>query len=114
MEKVETDPDLRPLADQEIEEKLQKLPGWKREGDKILKTFEFASFSDGIDFISGLTPFFNLVDHHPDMEISYKKIKFSLTRFSIGGKITERDFALAEKIESAFRNYELRNDESVD
>lgn len=97
--------DIKILSDEEIEKNLIKVPGWKREGDKIVKQFGFRSFEDGIDFIKNLTPFFNKIDHHPDLHIYYKKITFELTRYSVGGKITERDFLVAEEIEKAFKEY---------
>lgn len=102
MKNFENDVDLQPLNDKKIEEELIKLSGWERDGNKIVKTFEFESFGDGVKFIYDLTPFFNSIDHHPDIEINYKKIKFSLTRFSVGERITERDFTVAKKVEENF------------
>lgn len=96
---LETDPDLQPLSFDEIMIKLKALPGWEFNHDKIAKTFVFDSFSDGINFLVKLAPFCNEIDHHPDIHIYYRKIKFELSRFSIGGKVTKRDFTVAKKIE---------------
>ncbi|MBD3248220.1 4a-hydroxytetrahydrobiopterin dehydratase [Candidatus Falkowbacteria bacterium] len=94
--------DIKILSEREIEEKLKDLPGWEREGNKIKKQFEFSSFPLGLEFINGLAPFFEEIDHHPDIRISYKKITFELTRYSIGGKLTDRDFQTAREIEKEF------------
>ncbi len=102
------DKDLTPLSETEILSRLTLLPAWQYESDKIAKTFEFASFTDAIQFINGLVGFCNFLDHHPDINISYKKITFELTRFSVGGKVTARDFTVAEKIEDDFQNYSHR------
>jgi len=97
--------DLAPLSKTEITSRLKLFPGWQYEANKIAKTFEFASFTDAVQFISGLVVFCNSIDHHPDINISYKKVRFELTRFSVGGKITARDFTIAQKIEDDFQKY---------
>lgn len=102
---MEDDKDLQPLSEVEISENLTILPGWQFEKNKITKTFEFPNFSDGIFLLSHLAPFCNKIDHHPDVIINYKKIRFELTRFSIGGKVTERDFTIAQKIESLYQRF---------
>lgn len=99
------DKDLIPLSEAEIKIHLNLLPGWEYKTNKIVKTFEFASFTVAIQFVNGLVGFCNFLDHHPDINISYKKVTFELTRFSVGGKVTERDFTVAQKIEDDFQKY---------
>jgi len=99
------DKDLIPLSKAEITLRLESFPGWKYESNKIVKTFEFASFTDAVQFISNLVIFCNSLDHHPDINISYKKVRFELTRFSVGDKITARDFTVAQRIEANFQEY---------
>ncbi len=94
--------DIKILSEEEIEEGLNDLPGWEREGNKIKKQFEFPSFPLGLEFINGLAPFFEEVDHHPDISIAYKKITFELTRHSVGGKLTKKDLQVASEIEKEF------------
>jgi 4a-hydroxytetrahydrobiopterin dehydratase len=103
-----TDQDLTPLSETEIISRLILLPGWQYASSKIIKTFEFASFTNAIQFINGLVGFCNFLDHHPDINISYKKVTFELTRFSVGNKVTARDFTVAQKIEADFQNYTNR------
>ena len=40
------------LSDEELEEQILYLAGWRREGDSITKRFEFASFPRAIEFIN--------------------------------------------------------------
>lgn len=95
--------DLKPLTQTEIKKNLKAFPSWKYRDNKISKEFKFGSFSRGIIFIRRLAPFCNRIDHHPDIHIYYKKFVFELTRFSIGGRVTERDFTVAREIERRFR-----------
>jgi len=96
------DQDLKILSEDEIREKLKSFPGWKYQDDKISKEFVFESFLGGLDLINKLAPFCNSIDHHPDIHIYYKKVVFDLQRFSVGGKVTLRDFTVAAEIERLF------------
>lgn len=93
------------LSDKEVEEKLKNLPEWNLKNNKIAKQFEFSSFTKGIEFINSLVSFFEENDHHPDMQISYKKILFELTSYDVGTKLTNKDFLLAQEIEKRFKEY---------
>ena len=98
--------DLEPLSKEEIQEKLKVLPGWIYKNNKISKQFEFASFMEGLKLVNDLAPFCERIDHHPDICIYYRKIRFELTRFSIDGKVTERDFVVAREIERIYKKYQ--------
>jgi 4a-hydroxytetrahydrobiopterin dehydratase len=96
------DEDLRILNSDEIVQKLKDFPGWNYHDDKISKEFTFGSFNEAVDLVVKLAPFCNKIDHHPDIHIYYKKIVFDLTRFSVGGKVTPRDFTVASEIERLY------------
>ena len=86
------------LGETEIYARLVDVPAWIREGNAISRTVRFDTFADGIDFISRLAPVADEADHHPDIDIRYRNVKFALTSHDSGG-ITNRDFAMAEKID---------------
>lgn len=90
------------LTTEDVENRLKDLPGWKFADDKISKQFEFKDFMDGLGFVNKLAPFFESVDHHPDMHIMYSKILFELQRFDVGGKVTDRDIEVAAEIERQY------------
>jgi len=104
------DEDLKILTKEEVREKLKEFPGWKYNDDKISKQFNFAKFSDVLKLINELASYCEKIDHHPDIHIFYKKVLFELQRFSAGGKVTERDFLVAAKIERLYENYQLLAD----
>lgn len=93
---------LIPLTQEEIQQRLRELPGWNYEDDKIKKEFKFKDFMDSLGFVNSLAPFFEEMDHHPDTFIMYSTIRFELQRFDIGGKVTDRDFVVAKKIEEEY------------
>ncbi|PDO10799.1 MAG: 4a-hydroxytetrahydrobiopterin dehydratase [Candidatus Reconcilbacillus cellulovorans] len=87
------------LADDEIAERLRGLPGWSREGDRIAKTFRFPTFMDAIRFVNRVAECAEAANHHPDIDIRYRRVRLSLTTHDEGG-ITEKDVTLAERVES--------------
>lgn len=86
------------LSDIEIQRGLGGLPGWARKGDTLVKSFHFAAFPAGIDFIRRVATVAEKMNHHPDIDIRYTKVNFMLSSHDAGG-ITERDLALARAIE---------------
>ena len=88
------------LADEEVRERLEGLPGWERAGDAIRRELRFDDFVGSVDFVNRITPIAEEMNHHPDLEISWNRVTVSLSTHSQGG-ITESDFDLAERIEAA-------------
>ena len=88
------------LSDLEIRRALGTLPGWSRKGDLVQKTYSFARFADGIRFVDQVAELADSMNHHPDIDIRYTKVTFSLSTHDAGG-ITQRDLDLAKAIEQA-------------
>jgi 4a-hydroxytetrahydrobiopterin dehydratase len=87
------------LSDAEIDEQLTPLDGWERSGDAIVKQFDNGDFKGSVDFVNRLTPVAEEMNHHPDLEISWKTVTVTLTTHSEGG-LTENDLELARRIEA--------------
>jgi 4a-hydroxytetrahydrobiopterin dehydratase len=87
------------LSDSEIEERLTGLAGWSRDGDAITKTFENGDFVGSVKFVDSLVEPAEGMNHHPDLELSWDKVKVSITNHEEGG-ITGKDFELAQKIDA--------------
>jgi 4a-hydroxytetrahydrobiopterin dehydratase len=87
------------LNDEEIEQRLQPLGGWEREGDAIVKSFENDDFKGSVGFVNRVMPIAEAMGHHPDLEISWATVKVSITSHSEGG-LTANDFDLASRIDA--------------
>ncbi len=85
------------LTDAEIQEALQKLPGWKKNGNTIEQAFQFANFVEAMDFVNQIAEAAEAVNHHPDIHISYNKVLLVLVSHDSGG-VTQRDVRMAGKI----------------
>jgi 4a-hydroxytetrahydrobiopterin dehydratase len=90
------------LSDIEIHRALSARPGWTRRGNSLTRTFEFPTFRAAIAFVNRIAEAAEGMDHHPDIDIRYTKVTCSLSTHSAGG-ITQKDFKLAEAIDSAFQ-----------
>jgi 4a-hydroxytetrahydrobiopterin dehydratase len=88
------------LSDLEIRRALATLPGWSRKGDALNKTYSFARFADGIRFVDQVADVADSMNHHPDIDIRYTNVTFTLSTHDAGG-ITQRDLDLAKAIEEA-------------
>ena len=88
------------LSDLEIRRALGTLPGWSRKGEALNKTYSFARFADGIRFVQQAAELADKMNHHPDIDIRYTRIAFSLSTHDAGG-ITQSDLDLAGAIEQA-------------
>jgi 4a-hydroxytetrahydrobiopterin dehydratase len=91
-----------PLTPDEVAVVLQRLPGWSADDGRLAKDYEFKDFIDSLGFVNRLVPYFEQKDHHPDVHIFYNRIRFELSRYDMGGKITDRDVEVAKLIEHEF------------
>ena len=87
------------LTEEQMGEALSGLAGWEREGEAIVKTFQFEWFTPGMGFVTQVALLAERFDHHPDIDIRYKTVRILLTSHDSGG-VTERDANLAKEIEA--------------
>ena len=84
------------LSDEEIEAQLPE--NWDREGDEIVRTYEFDAYLDGVGFAAGAGGVAQDAFHHPEIAISWREVEVRLTTHDAGG-ITEKDIDLAERFD---------------
>lgn len=86
------------LLDQdEIDTALAELPGWSQVGDAIARSVEASSFMDGIRLVSAVAEVAEDLNHHPDIDIRWTTVTFTLSTHSEGG-LTQNDMRLAGDI----------------
>ena len=90
------------LTEDEIATGLAALPDWTREGDAITRTAETASFPTAIRVVDAVAETAEQLDHHPDIDIRWRTLRFVLSTHSAGG-LTSLDLTLAARIDDALR-----------
>ncbi|KEI43269.1 4a-hydroxytetrahydrobiopterin dehydratase [Saccharopolyspora rectivirgula] len=86
------------LTDSQVAEALQQLPEWSQDGSKIKRTVEFPSFPTAIQAVDRIAEIAENKNHHPDMDIRWRKVTFYCTTHSEGG-LTSKDTELAQEID---------------
>jgi 4a-hydroxytetrahydrobiopterin dehydratase len=86
------------LGEDEIDALLRDRPGWERDGDAIARTFDRGDFAGSVEFVRLIAEPAEAMDHHPDLSISWSRVRVSLSTHSAGG-LTARDFELARRID---------------
>ena len=77
---------------------LEKNPSWIIDNKTIKKEFKFENFIEAFGFMSKVALLSEKIDHHPDWQNIYNKVKINLTTHDKGG-ITTNDIKLAEAID---------------
>ncbi|WP_299565142.1 4a-hydroxytetrahydrobiopterin dehydratase [uncultured Mycolicibacterium sp.] len=86
------------LSDAEVDAALAELDGWQRVDGVLRRSVRFPSFPDGIEAVRRVAERAEAANHHPDIDIRWRTVTFSLVTHSEGG-ITEKDLALAREID---------------
>ena len=86
------------LDDDAIERELATVPSWARRDDSITCSVQAGSFLAGLDFVVAAGRIAEAADHHPDIDIRWRTITFTVSTHSAGG-LTAKDFALARAID---------------
>ena len=86
------------LDQKQLDHFIEKNPSWKIDNKTIEKEFRFDNFIDAFGFMSKVALLSEKMDHHPDWQNTYNKVKINLTTHDKGG-ITTNDIKLAESIE---------------
>jgi len=85
------------LSDGDIQQALQKLPGWKQNANTIERSFQFGNFIEAMDFVNQIAEAAETLNHHPDIYIRYNMVTMVLVSHDSGG-VTQRDLRMAGKI----------------
>lgn len=87
-----------PLTEAEITDRLAALPGWTRDGDTITRTFSH-TYHETLHLALYVGAKAREVGHHPDIHITWQRIRFDITTHDAGNRLTRADFDLAAHID---------------
>jgi 4a-hydroxytetrahydrobiopterin dehydratase len=88
-----------PLSPEAIQQALAVLPGWTCEDDALTKTFQFQNFREAMAFMLRVSDEAEALDHHPEWTNVYHRVAVRLSTHEVGGKVTDRDVELAQRME---------------
>jgi len=70
--------------------------GWREADGALVREFELESFAAAIAFVDCVAELAERENHHPDIDIRYRKVLVRWTTHSAGG-ITDRDRDMASR-----------------
>ncbi|WP_461831982.1 4a-hydroxytetrahydrobiopterin dehydratase [Aquifex sp.] len=88
---------MRALSKEEVEKFLSELEGWELGENYIYREFNTKNWKTTVFIVNAIAGLAEARWHHPDLEVSFKKLKVKLTTHEAGG-ITEKDINLAREI----------------
>lgn len=90
----------RLLSDEEITRALADLPGWRRDGESLVTTYDAPDFPAAVRLIGQAGDEAEQLGHHPDVDLRWKVTHWRLSTHSEGG-LTQLDIELAHRISAA-------------
>ncbi|WP_218689378.1 4a-hydroxytetrahydrobiopterin dehydratase [Psychrobacter sp. BF1] len=86
------------LSNQQVDLQLEDLSGWQRDGNSIVKTYNFSDFIEAMSFMNQAAFYAEALEHHPEWHNTYNVVDVRLTTHDTGG-ITSLDIRLAKRME---------------
>jgi 4a-hydroxytetrahydrobiopterin dehydratase len=92
---------VTPLTETEAQVLLKQLSDWNLNptATEINRTYQFNNFHETMAFVNAVAWIAHQQDHHPDLEVSYKRCLVRYSTHAING-LSENDFICAAKIDA--------------
>jgi 4a-hydroxytetrahydrobiopterin dehydratase len=87
-----------PLSAAEAKELAREAPAWSLTEKAIEREFKFKDFREAMGFVNKVADIAEDEGHHPDIRISWNRVKLTLTTHKIGG-LSRNDFIVAAKVD---------------
>ena len=85
------------MSREEAEEMALQVPGWELEENRLIRRFRFKDFREAMVFVNRVADLAESEGHHPDIYISWNRVRLELTTHAIKG-LSENDFIIASKV----------------
>ena len=89
------------LSADDVAAALTTLPRWSGGPDGIERTLALPSFRQAVEAISTIADVAEQLDHHPDVDLRWTKVRVAVSTHSAGG-VTELDLELARRVDALF------------
>jgi len=92
-----------PLTEEKARALLAELKeGWELQEGKLVRQFKFRNFREAMAFVNKVAEIAEAEQHHPDIAISYNRVRLTLFTHAIKG-LSENDFIVAAKVDQLER-----------
>ncbi len=87
-----------------LTKQLTGLAGWAGDTKAIRRTYAAPDFPTAIRIVDAVAEVAEQMNHHPDIDIRWRKLHFSNATHSVGG-VTRFDIELAQRIDEIAAQY---------
>ena len=87
-----------PLPQDEVRRRLDALDGWEGDARRIGKTFA-VDYDSAIRIVAGIGEAARELEHRPDIDIRWDRLRIVMTTHTAGDVVTELDFLLVARID---------------
>ncbi len=87
------------LLAEEARELARNVPLWVFSEKQLEREFKFDDFRQAMAFVNQVADAAEKLDHHPDIFISYNRVRLTLSTHKVGG-LSRNDFVLAAGIDA--------------
>ena len=88
------------LNDHELRDLAEQLPSWQVGDGRLVRDVEAPTFPVAIEWVVLIAEAAESMDHHPDIDIRWRRLHLELSTHSAGGRVTDLDVALAQRIDA--------------
>jgi len=85
---------------------------WQEKNGVLYREISFKDFNQAFDFMKEVAQESEVRQHHPRWENEWNKVKIWLSTHDAGGKVTDKDYAMAEAIDEILKKHKM--DKTVD
>ena len=89
-----------PLDDDQLRALGERLPSWQVGDGRLVRAIEAPTFPAAIEWVVLIAEAAESMDHHPDIDIRWRRLHLELSTHSAGGRVTDLDVALAQRIDA--------------
>ena len=103
--KTEDEYEMIPLSESELKDALNDLSGWEQiDSQWIARQYKFNEYMDGITFAKEVGEYAEKRQHHPLINIAYKKVKLEMSSWRAKG-VTAIDIEMVKDFNEIYNKY---------
>ena len=87
-----------PLTEAQLAQLTEWLPAWTVADGRLIRDVEAPTFPAAIEWVVMIAQAAEELDHHPDIDIRWRRLHLELSTHSAGSRVTDLDVTLAERI----------------
>jgi len=81
------------------------MSNWKEEENALCASYQFKNFREAFGFMTEVAIESEKMNHHPNWSNVWNKVEFKLNTHDAGDVVTDKDHALAQKIDEVYSKY---------